>query len=72
MTLTKLTVKAKRNLSNTYKAMSVETILVVCAMLKERQQMNAKESDNTIKKIRHADQDSLQRMQFCLKVLSSP
>lgn len=55
VTLTKLTVKAKRNLSNTYKAMSVETILVVCAMLKERQQVNAKESENTIRKIRHAD-----------------
>jgi len=35
--------------------MAVDTILVVCAMLKERQQMNAKESDNTIKKMRSAD-----------------
>lgn len=55
VTLTKLTVKAKRNLSQSYKTMAVDTILVICAMLKERQQINAKDSDNTIKKIRQAD-----------------
>lgn len=36
ITLTKLTVKSKRNLSNSYKSMTVDTILIVCAMLKER------------------------------------
>jgi len=34
--MTKLTVKAKKNLSMTFKAMSVDSILIICAMLKER------------------------------------
>jgi coatomer subunit beta len=37
VTLTKLTVKAKKNLSLTFKAMSIDSILIICAMLKERQ-----------------------------------
>ena len=36
VTLSKLTVKAKKNLSMSYKAMSVDTILIICAMLKQR------------------------------------
>lgn len=36
VTLTKLTVKAKKNLSLTFKAMSIDSILIICAMLKER------------------------------------
>ena len=36
VTMTKLTVKAKKNLSMTFKAMSVDSILIICAMLKER------------------------------------
>ena len=39
ITMTKLVVKAKKNLSLSFKQMSVDTILVICAMLKERQQM---------------------------------
>lgn len=35
VTLTKLTIKAKRNLSLTYKQMSVDSILIICALLKE-------------------------------------
>jgi hypothetical protein len=34
--LTKLTVKAKKMLSLTYKALSVDSILIICSMLKER------------------------------------
>lgn len=41
VTMTKLTVKAKKNLSMTFKSMSVDSILIICAMLKERQQITA-------------------------------
>lgn len=37
VTLTKLTVKAKKNLSMTFKTLSVDSILIICAMLKARQ-----------------------------------
>jgi hypothetical protein len=39
--MTKLVVKAKKQLSLAFKQMSVDTILVICAMLKERQQVSS-------------------------------
>ena len=39
VTLTKLAVKAKKQLSLSFKQMSVDAILIICAMLKERQQI---------------------------------
>lgn len=36
VTLTKLAIKAKKRLSLSYKAMSVDSILIMCSMLKER------------------------------------
>jgi len=72
ITLTKLTVKAKKNLSLSYKQMSVDAILIICAMLKERQQQQNKDSLNGIKRVHQLDQDNLQRMQLCLKVLTKP
>ena len=44
--MTKLVVKAKKNLSFTFKQMSVDTILVICAMLKERQQVTGTTGGN--------------------------
>lgn len=73
ITMTKLVVKVKKNLSLAYKQMSVDTILIVCAMLKERQQQhNNKDSLGGIKRIHQLDQDNLSRMQLCLKVLTKP
>ena len=36
VTLTKLAIKAKRRLSLTYKTLSVDSILIMCSILKER------------------------------------
>lgn len=75
VTLTKLTVKAKKNLSLTFKTMSVDSILIICAMLKERQANLTKDSaalQGAKQRMRRTDQDSLQRMQLCLKVLTKP
>lgn len=59
VTMTKLTVKAKKNLSMTFKAMSVDSILIICAMLKERQQITAVKDQAQIKRMRKTDQDNL-------------
>lgn len=69
--MTKLTVKAKKNLSLSFKSMSVDSILIICSMLKERQATQGKDTMQ-VKRIRRTDQDSLQRMQLCLKVLTKP
>lgn len=37
VSLTKLTIKAKRNLSTAFKQMSVDAILIICSLLKEHQ-----------------------------------
>ena len=37
VTLTKLTIKSKRNLSLQYKQMSIDAILIVCSLLKGNQ-----------------------------------
>lgn len=71
VTMTKLTVKAKKNLSLSFKSMSVDSILIICSMLKERQATQGKDTMQ-VKRIRRTDQDSLQRMQLCLKVLTKP
>lgn len=56
VTLTKLTMKAKRNLSMTYKQFSVDAILIICALLKEHQSKKGKVISKT------ADRDNIQRM----------
>ena len=61
LTMTKLSVKAKRNLSAKFNQMAVDSILVICAML-----------NNPNPKSRKRDPDSKQRMQICLKLLSNP
>jgi hypothetical protein len=57
ITLTKLVIKTKKNLKNKFNQMAVDTILIICAMMK-----------NGNKKF---DSDSKSRMQFCLKVLTN-
>lgn len=64
VTLTKLTMKAKRNLSMTYKQFSVDAILIICALLKEHQSKKGKVVSKT------ADRDNIQRMQICLRILT--
>jgi len=39
--------------------MSVDTILIICSMLKERQMITSKENNGSIKRMRKTDQDSL-------------
>ena len=56
MTLTKLTIKAKRNLSLQHKQMSVDSILVICALLKEHQLKKGKTVTMSV------DRDNMQRM----------
>lgn len=63
MTLTKLTIKSKRNLSLSYKQMSVDAILVICSLLKRKARKSAKSSIV-------GDRDNEQRMQVCLKILT--
>lgn len=65
VTLTKLSLKSKRNLSKDYKQMSVDSILIICALLKEHQQKKGKQSSLSI------DKDNYQRMQVCLRILTS-
>eukprot|EP00347_Sterkiella_histriomuscorum_P009140 403342367 len=62
ITLTKLSIKAKKNLSGKFNQMAIDSILIICALLKG-QQLNKK---------KHCDPDSKQRMQLCLRVLSNP
>ena len=64
VTLTKLTMKAKRNLSLSYKQMSVDSILIICALLKEHQSKKGKVTTMS------ADRDNIQRMQVCLRILT--
>ena len=68
VTLTKLVLRSKARLSLTYKSLSVDAILVMCAILKDRQ---SKGTDGQ-SRLRKTDRDSLQRVQFCLRVLSKP
>ena len=42
VTLTKLAMKCKRNLSMKYKQMSVDSILIICALLKDHQSKKGK------------------------------
>ena len=62
VTLSKLTIKAKRNLSLSFKQMSVDSILIICSLLKRK----AKKAS----KANFADKDNLQRMKICLKILT--
>jgi len=64
VTLTKLTIKAKRNLSLTFKQMSVDAILIICALLKEHQLKKGKVVTLS------TDKDNFQRMQVCLRILT--
>lgn len=59
ITLTKLVVKTKKNLSQRYNQMAVDAILIICALLKGHQK-------------KRFDPDSKQRMQLCLRILSNP
>lgn len=63
ITLTKLAIKSKKNLSKSYQQNSIDAILIVCAMLKEHQ------NPKTLKG-KKLDKDSMQRMQLCLKILT--
>lgn len=56
VTLTKLTIKARRNLSIAHKQMSVDAILVICALLKEHQLKKGKTVTMSV------DRDNMQRM----------
>lgn len=59
ITLTKLAVKQKKNLQiKKFNSMAVEAALVICAMLKGQKKNN--------------DLNNNQRMQVCLKILTSP
>lgn len=59
ITLTKLAIKAKKNLSSRYNQLAVDSILIICALLKGHGK-------------KRYDPDSKQRMQLCLRVLSNP
>ena len=64
ITLTKLSMKAKRNLSTAYKQMSVDAILIICALLKEHQSKKGKVMTVS------SDRDNINRMQVCLRILT--
>jgi len=64
VTMTKLTIKAKRNLSMAHKQMSLDAILVICALLKEHQLKKGKTVTMSV------DRDNAQRMQVCLRILT--
>lgn len=75
--LTKLTIKARKNLSKTFKTMSVDSILIVCALLKAHQVKIAKKAGHAnannegmpeMKVV--VDRDNIQRMQICLRILT--
>lgn len=72
VTLTKLAIKTKQKLSLSFKQMSVDAILIICAMLKERQQITQAKDALALKRQHSLDQDNLQRMQLCLKLLTKP
>ena len=59
ITLTKLAIKTKKNLSTKYNQMAVDSILIICALMKGHQK-------------KRYDPDSKQRMQLCLRILSNP
>ena len=59
ITLTKLAIKTKKNLSSKYNQMAVDAILIICALMKGHQK-------------KRYDPDSKQRMQVCLRILSNP
>jgi len=75
VSLTKLAIKAKKNLSRSFKSMVVDSVLILCALLKSphRNQPSSlvqASSSSSTKKVKRADLDSMQRMQFCLKLLT--
>lgn len=59
ISLTKLTVKCKKNLKiKVFNTMSIESSLIVCALLKSKRTQS--------------DQTNLGRLQLCLKILTTP
>ena len=64
ITMTKLVIKSKRNLSKSYQQSSMDAILIICALLKEHHKSKSVKG----KKL---DKDSNQRMQLCLKILTN-
>lgn len=56
ITLTKLVIKTKKNLKSSFNQMAIDTILIICALLKGSKKV---------------DQDSKARMQLCLKILTN-
>ena len=44
VTLTKLTIKAKKNLCLTFKTMSVDSILIICSLLKKKSKKSSKQN----------------------------
>ena len=60
VTMTKLAVKSKRKLSLTYKTISVDSIMIMCAMLKERQSKTG--GENGKRAIRKMDHDCVSRI----------
>jgi hypothetical protein len=65
ITLTKLVIKSKRNMSKSFQRDSVDSIMIICALLKEHQ------APKQATKGKKLDRDSIQRMQLCLKCLTS-
>jgi len=70
VSMTKLAIKTKKNMSKNFKPMVVESVLILCAMLKSPHRQQTTMSSG--KKTKRADLDSMQRMQFCLKLLTQP
>lgn len=62
--MTKLVIKQKRNLSKSYQQSSMDSILIICSLLKDHHNTKSVKG----KKL---DKDSMQRMQLCLKILTS-
>merc|ERR1719469_22668 len=54
--------------------MVVDSVLILCALLKSphrnSKDLIAQASSSSTKKVKRADLDSMQRMQFCLKLLT--
>jgi coatomer subunit beta len=59
ITLIKLVIKTKKNMSNKFNQMTVDSILIICQLLKLHQK-------------KKNDPDSKQRMQLCLRILTNP
>jgi len=72
ITLTKLVIKSKKNLSKSFQQSSLDSILILCALLKERQSPDLQTAAASGKKHKRVDRDSMQRMQLCLKILTQP